>query len=48
MPLHAVFGNIAKIIEIQSRYLSALEEESNALNLTSQIDENDMEGGGDD
>lgn len=36
--------NIAKIIEIESIYLSALEDEARALSL---IDENEMEGGED-
>lgn len=37
----SVEENIPKIIEIQSQYLSALENESKALSL---IEENDMEG----
>lgn len=37
--------HISEIIEIESRYLSALEDEAAALNLTS---ENDYEGGADD
>lgn len=37
----SVDDNISKIIEIQSKYLSALEDESRAL---SMIDEDEMEG----
>lgn len=37
----SVEENIPKIVEIQSKYLSALEDEARALSL---IDENDMEG----
>lgn len=37
----SVDENIQKIVEIQSKYLSALEDESRALSL---IDENEMEG----
>ncbi len=40
-----VQGNIAKIIEIQSQYLSALEDEAEALRL---IDEQEYVGGGED
>lgn len=42
--LHAVQDNIAKIIEIESQYLSALEDEAKALSL---ISEEDYEGGAD-
>ena len=38
-------GNIQKIIEIESQYLSALEDEAEALSL---ISEEDYAGGGDD
>ena len=41
---HAVQDNIAKIIEIESQYLSALEDEAKALSL---ISEEDYEGGAD-
>ena len=41
---HAVQENIATIIEIESKYLSALEDESKALSL---ISEEDYEGGAD-
>ena len=41
---HAVQDNIATIIEIESQYLSALEDEARALSL---ISEEDYEGGGD-
>ena len=41
---HAVQDNISKIIEIESQYLSALEDEAKALSL---ISEEDYEGGGD-
>ena len=41
---HAVQDNIPKIIEIESQYLSALEDEAKALSL---ISEEDYEGGGD-
>lgn len=41
---HAVQDNIAKIIEIESQYLSALEDEARALSL---ISEEDYEGGAD-
>ena len=37
--------NIAKIVEIESKYLSALEDEAHALSL---IDEGEYKGGGDD
>ena len=37
--------NIAKIVEIESKYLSALEDEARALSL---IDEGEYSGGGDD
>lgn len=44
--LHAsAHENIAKIIEIESKYLSALESEAQALSL---IDEGEYKGGGDD
>lgn len=39
---HAVQDNIAKIVEIESQYLSALEDEAKALSL---ISEEDYEGG---
>ena len=42
---HAVQDNIATIIEIESQYLSALEDEAKALSL---ISEEDYEGGADD
>ena len=42
---HAVQDNIAKIIEIESQYLSALEDEARALSL---IGEEEYEGGADD
>ncbi len=41
----AAQDNIAKIIEIESKYLSALEDEARALSL---IDEGEYSGGGDD
>ena len=41
---NAVKDNIATIIEIESQYLSALEDEARALSL---ISEEDYEGGGD-
>lgn len=41
---HAVQDNIATIIEIESKYLSALEDEAKALSL---ISEEDYEGGAD-
>ena len=41
---HAVQDNIAKIVEIESQYLSALEDEARALSLRS---EEDYEGGAD-
>ena len=41
---HAVQDNIAQIIEIESKYLSALEDEARALAL---ISEEDYEGGAD-
>lgn len=41
---HAVQDNIATIIEIESRYLSALEDEATALSL---ISEEEYEGGAD-
>lgn len=41
---HAVQDNIATIIEIESQYLSALEDEATALSL---ISEEDYEGGAD-
>ena len=41
----AVDDNIAEIVRIQSQYLSALEDEAQALAL---IDEHEMEGGADD
>ena len=41
---HAVQDNIAKIVEIESQYLSALEDEAQALSL---ISEEDYEGGAD-
>ena len=42
---NATQTNIAKIIEIESKYLSALEDEARALSL---IDEGEYTGGGDD
>ena len=42
----AVEGNVAKIVEIESQYLSSLENEAKALSLIES--ENDYEGGGDD
>lgn len=41
---NAVKDNVAKIVEIESQYLSALENEANALAL---ISESDYEGGAD-
>lgn len=41
----SVYNNVAKIIEIESKYLSALEDEAAAL---SQISEEEYEGGADD
>ena len=41
----AVYDNIAKIIEIESKYLSALESEAAAL---AQISEEEYQGGADD
>lgn len=50
MPKHGILrnaahDNIAKIIEIESKYLSALEDEARALSL---ISEEEYEGGADD
>jgi HK97 gp10 family phage protein len=50
MPKHgflraSVYENIAKIVEIESKYLSALESEARALAL---IDEGEYKGGADD
>lgn len=50
MPKHGILrnaaqSNIAKIVEIESKYLSALEDEARAL---SMIDEGEYSGGGDD
>jgi HK97 gp10 family phage protein len=50
MPKHGILrnsahDNIAKIIEIESKYLSALEDEARALSL---IDEGEYTGGADD
>lgn len=50
MPKHGIlrnttYDNIAEIIKIESQYLSALEDEAEALAL---IDEDDYEGGADD
>lgn len=42
---NAAHDNIAKIIEIESKYLSALEDEARALSL---IDEGEYKGGADD
>lgn len=42
---NSVQGNIAKIVEIESKYLSALEDEARAL---SMIDEGEYTGGGED
>lgn len=42
---NAAHDNIAKIIEIESKYLSALEDEAQALSL---INEGEYEGGADD
>lgn len=42
---NSVYNNIPQIIEIQSRYLSALEDEAKALRL---ISEEEYTGGGDD
>lgn len=42
---NAAHDNIAKIIEIESKYLSALEDEAQALSL---IDEGEYKGGADD
>lgn len=41
---NSTYDNIAKIIEIESQYLSALEDEAKALRL---IDESEVKGGGD-
>ena len=41
---HAVEDNISTIIQIESKYLSGLEDEAEAL---SQIDESDYDGGAD-
>ena len=41
---NSVYGNIPQIIEIESQYLSALEDEAVALRL---IDESEYSGGGD-
>lgn len=43
--LHAIQGNVAKIVEIESQYLSSLESEAKALSL---IEENDYTGGSED
>ena len=50
MPKHGILrnaahGNIAKIVEIESQYLSALEDEARALSL---ISEGEYKGGADD
>jgi HK97 gp10 family phage protein len=50
MPKHGILrnaahDNIAKIVEIESKYLSALEDEASALSL---IDEGEYKGGADD
>ena len=50
MPKHGILKksaqeNIAKIVEIESKYLSALEDEARALSL---IDEGEYKGGADD
>ena len=50
MPKHGILrsaahDNIAKIVEIESKYLSALEDEARALSL---IDEGEYKGGADD
>ena len=50
MPKHGILNgvahaNVAQIIEIESKYLSALEDEARALSL---IDEGEYSGGGDD
>ena len=50
MPKHGILrnaahSNIAKIVEIESKYLSALEDEARALSL---IDEGEYKGGADD
>jgi hypothetical protein len=42
---NSVYDNIPKIVEIESKYLSALESEAAAL---AMIDEGDYQGGGDD
>lgn len=42
---NSVYNNIAEIVEIESQYLSALEDEAKALRL---IDEGEYEGGADD
>ena len=42
---NAAHDNIAKIVEIESQYLSALEDEARALSL---INEGEMSGGGED
>lgn len=42
---NSVYDNIAQIIEIESKYLSALESEAAAL---AAIDEGDYQGGGED
>ena len=42
---NSVYNNIPQIVEIQSRYLSALEDEAKALRL---ISEEEYTGGGDD
>jgi HK97 gp10 family phage protein len=42
---NAAHDNIAKIVEIESKYLSALEDEARALSL---IDESEASGGGED
>ncbi len=40
---HAVEDNVAQIIEIESQYLSALEDEARALALAQKIGEDDIE-----
>ena len=42
--LHSVTDNVAKIVQIESKYLSALEDEAKALSL---INEDEYEGGAD-
>lgn len=45
---NAVYNNIPKIVEIESKYLSALEDDAAALNMIESIEDGDISGGADD